>query len=138
MKLVCPKDSNHKEFIAAATVREDWVVDVQGNFLALLGEDHEPLEAPGPSSHFACRECGATAEKWEDCRTVWERKLSTEDLLSIAEGLLDGGAQGEYRRALEEFLHRAALCVEGGSPDAITVHLSSTPGESYFTCARRR
>ena len=63
MKITCPKDAGHKQFITVVHVTEDWIVDNTGTF----EEIHPASEAvvvAGPTigNTFTCHECGAEAK----------------------------------------------------------------------------
>ena len=65
MKAQCPKDPTHQEFIATATVGEDWKVNSDGRFLELVENQtgyqiiNEPLFGNG--NEWVCSVCGETA-----------------------------------------------------------------------------
>jgi hypothetical protein len=63
MNLTCKKNPAHTKFTATAHVTEDWVVDVQGNFIEVSPYNRsEVTHEPSVGDSFNCFECGAEAE----------------------------------------------------------------------------
>jgi hypothetical protein len=62
MKATCPKDKSHKRFITVVHVTEDWVVDEDGDFIAVHEGSGEVVHKPDPENTWTCAECGAQAE----------------------------------------------------------------------------
>lgn len=72
MKITCPRNAEHKEFITVAHVSQDWIVDEAGDFLKLHGPDAiETVAGPNVGNTFTCvacmndttaKECDADAE----------------------------------------------------------------------------
>lgn len=61
MKLVCPKNTNHKIFIATAHVTQDWEVDDTGAFLNCINDCDEVTHNPSSDDIFVCSICGLEA-----------------------------------------------------------------------------
>jgi len=61
MKITCPKNKKHNQFITTAHEVHDWVVDEQGNFIKDLGCS-EVAAKPDPDNCWNCRTCGADAK----------------------------------------------------------------------------
>lgn len=58
---VCPKNPKHKEFLTTAHVMEEWKVDENGQFIAVvrgLQTDH----GPDPGNIWTCAKCRAEAK----------------------------------------------------------------------------
>ena len=64
MHAVCPKDSDHAEFIATGYEEHDWLVDEHGSFIADLSCGD--TKGPDMGSEWRCAECGAIAEFGDD------------------------------------------------------------------------
>ena len=60
MKAVCPTNSEHNEFYANATVREEWKVAPDGNFIDRMGCVYT-LKRPRADEVWTCVDCGAEA-----------------------------------------------------------------------------
>lgn len=62
MKATCPRNPNHKEFRANATIREEWIVDENGYFLK-IGDTQagQLMDAPSMSEEWTCAICGEVA-----------------------------------------------------------------------------
>ena len=61
MKATCPNNPKHTQFITAATVVEDWVVDAEGNYIDEADTDPTVVHRPDSNNSWTCVECGATA-----------------------------------------------------------------------------
>jgi len=61
MKARCPKNPEHKRFIATATVLEEWLVDENGDFLSHANMPGEVTHKPSPGDVWSCEDCGADA-----------------------------------------------------------------------------
>ena len=61
MKATCPNNKDHKQFVTVVHVTEDWVVDENGNFLEVFGEEGEVVHGPDTGNTWTCLECGAIA-----------------------------------------------------------------------------
>jgi hypothetical protein len=60
MRVTCPNDPEHKEFITTAHEMHDWVVDSEGNFLRDLGCVQIDC-APDKDNIWSCNICGVDA-----------------------------------------------------------------------------
>lgn len=61
MQITCPKNPEHKKFLATATQLQNWVIDTDGDFIEDLG-CATVLEGPDKDNGFTCQICGAEAE----------------------------------------------------------------------------
>ena len=61
MKIVCPKDKDHQEFITVCHEAHDWKVDEDGEFLEDLG-CIETTHGPDAGNEITCHHCGTKAE----------------------------------------------------------------------------
>lgn len=59
---VCPKNPEHKFFVAGAVICQDWLVDGDGNFIEVREECTEIFAKPRDENIWECDECGAEAE----------------------------------------------------------------------------
>lgn len=62
MKVICPSNPDHKEFITTAHVAETWKVDSEGNFIEALSTD-EVTHDPDFDNEWTCFSCNAQAVK---------------------------------------------------------------------------
>jgi hypothetical protein len=62
MKLVCPKDPNHKEFSVTAHIAQEWKVDANGEFLEVTEDCTDVTHRPDILDYFTCFECGEEAQ----------------------------------------------------------------------------
>jgi hypothetical protein len=65
MKVYCPKNKKHKQFITTAHEVHDWVVDEKGNFVGDLGCT-EVAAKPDPDNFWTCMTCGINAKIEKD------------------------------------------------------------------------
>jgi len=82
MKAICPNSPNHKRFSTVAHVMEDWEVDENGNFVAVI-ESLQTDHGPDPGNVWTCLECGAENEA--------DVKFAKEQLLESLIERLDAG-----------------------------------------------
>lgn len=61
MRLICPNNREHNEFMATAHVTQDWKVDENGMFLETIDECVDVIHSPGLDDEWLCAFCGATA-----------------------------------------------------------------------------
>lgn len=61
MKVKCPENPEHKQFVTTAHVMQDWFVDENGNFVAVATECVEVTHRPDPDNVWTCLVCGAEA-----------------------------------------------------------------------------
>jgi hypothetical protein len=61
MKAECPNNKLHSNFLASATVQEDWIVDGNGNVLAKLGQSAVIVEPSQLPDSWKCADCGNAA-----------------------------------------------------------------------------
>lgn len=65
-KYTCPRCGNNKEFMAAALIYEDWIIDGNGDFLRLdMDQSGEIFRPAQESEDFTCVGCGYSAERKE-------------------------------------------------------------------------
>lgn len=57
----CPKNEEHKEFIATAHVTQSWKVDSQGEFIEVLEDCMEVTHSPKKDDIWTCAICGTEA-----------------------------------------------------------------------------
>lgn len=62
MKLICPNNPNHKEFIAVAHVSQEWTVDANGEFVSVEDDCLDVLHKPSQDDYFDCKICGMKAQ----------------------------------------------------------------------------
>lgn len=62
MKIVCPKNPEHKKFSVTAHVAETWAVDSDGHFVEVLEPASDVVHSPVSGDFFECIECGCEAE----------------------------------------------------------------------------
>ncbi|RLD07547.1 MAG: hypothetical protein DRI65_04400 [Chloroflexota bacterium] len=60
IKVRCPKNNSHNQFITVAHVVEEWVVDKKGNWITTLGS-LETSVPPNKDNGWACYFCGEEA-----------------------------------------------------------------------------
>ena len=63
MKAICPNNSNHQEFLAGATVRQEWKIDSSGNFLEETNTCSDIIDKPDLGIGWTCFTCGADAKR---------------------------------------------------------------------------
>lgn len=61
MKAVCPNNREHDRFITTAQVKQDWIVDENGNFIETSDNCSDILEHPTKYNIWICEECGVEA-----------------------------------------------------------------------------
>ena len=61
MSKFCPVDGSHKAFVTGAVVCQDWLVDVDGNFIEVVDECTQIFHKPDTENEWECAECGAVA-----------------------------------------------------------------------------
>jgi hypothetical protein len=62
MKAVCPNSPEHKRFVTVAHVMQDWLVDEDGDFIAVRDPDVDTSFRPNPGNIWTCDACGAEAD----------------------------------------------------------------------------
>lgn len=62
-KAICPKNSEHTEFVTTAHVMQEWRVDAHGDFLDVTDDCLQVTHRPRPDlgNHWTCHECGTEA-----------------------------------------------------------------------------
>lgn len=65
MKLSCPKNAEHKEFLVTAHVTEAWVCNAGGGFIRAFEPDRfyrDVVHEPDEHDYWECAECHARAK----------------------------------------------------------------------------
>ena len=62
MKIICPKNKDHKRFSVTAHVTQEWQTDEKGNFESVVNDCMDVTHAPSSESYWECYECGAEAK----------------------------------------------------------------------------
>jgi cytochrome oxidase Cu insertion factor (SCO1/SenC/PrrC family) len=62
LKVKCPNNPKHNQFVTTAHEVHDWLVDAEGNFIKDLGCT-EIAHEPDMGNLWTCRKCGAEAVK---------------------------------------------------------------------------
>jgi hypothetical protein len=63
MKLTCPENPGHKEFLCAAIVYQTWRVDSHADFVDSESACDGVFAGPSVGADFHCVDCGAEAKK---------------------------------------------------------------------------
>ena len=64
MKLICPKNKNHKRFEVSAHVAQTWTVDDEGQWIELAPNSmDEVVHHPDSQDYYTCAACGEEALK---------------------------------------------------------------------------
>ena len=61
MKIKCPANPNHDEFVVSVRVAQDWKVDGNGNFLECINDCTDVYQYPNSNDYYTCSICGETA-----------------------------------------------------------------------------
>lgn len=64
IKYRCPKDSDHKDFLAKAKVVQEWLCNDEGEFVKTVTECVDVLHSPEELA-LVCRHCGSAAEEYD-------------------------------------------------------------------------
>ena len=82
-KAICPKDRRHRQFVALATVREEWTVNPFGEFNRPGSNGMvETIDEPDHDEIWYCHQCGAEALHTDECDDPGD--LMTNDHLEQA------------------------------------------------------
>ena len=87
MKITCPNDATHKNFLVGALVSVTWKVNERGAWQEDLPEEEEVRRWPSMRDEIECAECGALAkvfasepserEECDECG-AWQVKRTPE------------------------------------------------------------
>ena len=64
MKLRCPNNTDHKEFVMTAMVYETWILDEYGDCVTAMEADGAPIESDLATAR--CQECSVLVVIEED------------------------------------------------------------------------
>mgnify|MGYP003152735519 CR=1 FL=1 len=63
--MICPANSEHKEFSTTAVVIQHWRVDGDGRFIECEDDCNAILDHPDDSNEWICCDCGEVAIELE-------------------------------------------------------------------------